>query len=258
MKKYSVKILVAFLILVGCNATDEPEPEILENETLSELYRVLESDLLQPKDSLLQIRYYASAEGEAYRMQDYYYDRTGKLALVVAKTANADTLGMSIFKYDESGKVTQRINFIKRDGFTAWDSSVEFVYNSENLEAEIYLLSATRSKSLFTQKFYNPSNQLIEIRYGTEAYVFDYDEKGLVTTEKWILLDAPSQPLGTLFYRHDSLGRLVAKEIHINADVPERKDAFQYYYHESGKLKEEREYDIRFGYSLKQRKEYIY
>jgi hypothetical protein len=258
MKKHSLEILVGFLLIVGCNATDKPEPAILEDKTLSELYQVLNSDLQQPEDSLIQIRHYYNLDGEADRMQDHYYDHAGKQALVVARAADADTLGMSIFKYDGSGKLAERINFIKQDGFILWNSSVEYVYNSENMEIEIYISRAERSKSLHAQKFYNPSHQLIEVRFGTEAYVYDYNDKGLVATEKWILLDAPSQPLSTLFYRHDSLDRLVAKETHVNADLPQREVVFEYDYNESGKLKEEREFDTRFGYSLQARKEYIY
>jgi hypothetical protein len=258
MNTPGIKILSGFLLLVGCNATDEPQPDILEDKTLSELYQALNSDLQQPEDSLVQLRHYYSEEGEVDRTQDYYYDHTGKQALVVAKTAEADTLGMSIFKYDQSGKMTQKINFIKQDGFTSWNSSVEYVYNADNLETEIYHLRPPLSKSLRAQKFYNPSNQLLEVRFGTEAYVYDYNDKGLVATEKWILLDAPSQPLNTFFYRYDSLDRLIAKEVHVNADAPQRRDAFQYHYNESGKLKEEREFETRFGYSLKERKEFIY
>src|SRR5690606_513784 len=139
------------------------------------------------------------------------------LALVVTKTADADTLGMSIFKYDESGKVTQRINFTKRNGFTAWDSSMEYVYDSENLETEVYHLHGNRPKYLYAQKFYTSSNQLTEVRFGTEAHVYDYNNKGLVGSEKWILLESPSQPLSSFFYRYDSLDRLIAKEVHVNA-----------------------------------------
>ena len=258
MKTPNIRILVGLILLAGCKATDEPKPISLEDKTLSELYQVLNSDLHQPEDSLIQIRHYYSEEGEVDRTQDYYYDRTGKQALVVAKTAHADTLGMSIFKYDESGKLTQRINFTKQDGLTAWDSSVEYVYNSENLETEIYHLRPPMSKSLLAQKVYNPSNQLIEVRFGTEAYVYDYNEQGLTATEKWILLDSPSQPLNIFFYRYDSLDRLIAKEVYVNADIPKREDAFQYDYNESGKLKEEREFETRFGYSLKERKEFVY
>ena len=258
MKTPNIRILVGLILLAGCKATDEPEPDILLDKSLSALYQVLESDLQQPEDSLIQIRYYYSEEGEVDRIQDYYYDRTGKQALVVAKTDNTDTLGMSIFKYDESGKVTQRINFTKRDGLTAWDSSVEYVYDSENLETEVYHLHGNRPKYLHAQKFYTSSNQLTEVRFGTEAYVYDYNEQGLIATEKWILLDSPSRPLSTFFYRYDSLDRLIAKEVHVNADISKREDAFQYYYNESGKIKEEREFETRFGYSLKERKEFIY
>jgi len=258
MKTPSIKVLVGFLLLVGCNATDEPQPDILEDKTLSALNQVLTPDLQQPGDSLIQIRHYYSKEGEVDRTQDYYYDRTGKQALVVAKTADADTLGMSIFKYDEFGKMTQRINFTKRDGFTAWDSSMEYVYDSENLETEVYHLHGNRPKYLYAQKFYTSSNQLTEVRFGTEAHVYDYNNKGLVGSEKWILLESPSQPLSSFFYRYDSLDRLIAKEVHVNADKPQREDAFQYHYNESGKLKEEREYETRFGYSLREWKEYIY
>src|SRR5690606_20597277 len=259
MKKYPPAILFGLLALSGCNATDKPEPGILEDKTLSELYQVLHSNLHQPGDSLVQIRHYYSAEGEANRMQDYYYNGAGKRNLVVAKTADGDTLELSIFKYDESGKMTERVNFTRENGYTAWASTAEFVYNSDDLEIEIYTtLRPSRSKSLHVQKLYNPLNQLTEVRFENEAYVFDYGEDGLVSTEKWILLDSPTQPLYTYFYRYDALGHLVGKEVNVNSDAPQRKDISQYDYDESGKLKEEREFETRFGYSLKKRKEFVY
>src|SRR5690606_5215498 len=115
--------------------------------------------------------------------------------LVVAKTADGDTLGLSIFKYDESGKMTERVNFTREKGYTAWASTAEFVYNSDNLEIETYTLRPSRPKSLHAQKLYNPFNQLTKVRFGKEAYVFDYGDNGLISTEKWILLDSPAQPL---------------------------------------------------------------
>jgi hypothetical protein len=92
----------------------------------------------------------------------------------------------------------------------------------------------------------------------SEAYLYEYDDSDRINTEKWISVQTPSHPIRILFYRYDSLDRLTAKETNTNSETLSRKDTFQYFYNENGTLSEVWEFDTQFGYSIKDRKNYIY
>lgn len=262
----SIFLFGTLLTIVSCSITDDgqvedaPQIESLGDSFLKSLKAVIETDLSQPIDRLVQVRFFNRAETNPTGYSNFYYDQQGKQVLVVGMNMNSDTTGITLSEYDERGNRVRQINFRKRNGEFEWEVATEFVFNSLDMEIETYSLRPDREKILLIEKSYDSIGRLIESRFGMEGYRYAYDENGRVKSESWIIYGNPGTTFRELIYRYDDTNRLIAREVaYGNQDNgPNLVPLYEYAYDEKGRLSQMKEFDTSFGISQRYTRKYFY
>ncbi|HSI75075.1 MAG TPA: hypothetical protein VK957_04255 [Lunatimonas sp.] len=267
MKITTGTLLIGMLLMIyGCTITDDGQVEDeLEIESLGDsfskrLMAVMASNLSQPTDRLVQVRFFNLAETDPTGYSNFYYDQQGKQVLSVGLNMNADTTRISLSEYDERGNRVRLINFRKRNGVIEWEVAQEYVFNSLDMEIATYNLSPDREKILLIEKSYDSIGRLIESRFGMEGYRYAYDENGRIGTESWIIYGNPDATFRELIYRYDDADRMIAREVAYGNqdDGPNLVPLYEYEYDKKGRLSQMKEFDTSFGISLRFTREYIY
>lgn len=263
--KFRKLVFLVAIALASCDVAEDYNPLIpSSNGLVDELREIMSMPIGSPSGKLNKVVVYGGESDIVLATREIYYPSTGNISYHVVRDQNQDTTAVSINYFKAEDMIETSILFPYNNGNPTWQSTREYVYNSEDLLETIYITSEPNGRRLLAQYVYNSQNQLIQIEYpygnGVEELAgFDYDEQGRISSE-WISAKGQEESkIGYLVYRYSDMGLLEAKESNIiGLSSGERQDAFRYYYDGQGRLALQKEFDPNFGFQQKGSSEFFY
>jgi len=251
--KISCKISLYFpllFFLFGCQ--NEEHPMVDDNTENQELLDILNENLLMPSGELSMVYTFLLNSSDYRSVQHRYYDEDLNTVLTVNLNHDKDTLGASIYFYDHQGRLETKKSYGYNEGSFSWTGNLRSTFNAEGTIETVDLILSDGSPPRFRlRNIYNERGLLQVTEYSDEErYEYIY-EGNIPVRMNYIIGESIYMKY---IYRYNDQEQLQAKQTTIHGGG----DAFQYFYDEEGRLKEERENSPQWGYSTLSKKLYEY
>ena len=265
------KLLIIILLIVsGCV---EPQMEEFhegegQEEWLKEVRSILQRDRYEPPGKLHTISQFAGeSESSLMGYTQLFYNQKGQEVLMLAFTAQNDTMSVLLKNWDSEGKKIEEYLYLhpnwagNMDELT-WSRTNYFIYDKSGRVIEKEFANKFNERQPSKVFHYNEFGlvEKIEIIHNSkleESWILEYDREKRLIKESWWFPSAES-PNTEFFYRYNENNLLEAKETWTISLNPELEDVFQYFYDDQGRLIEEKEYYPHGGFSLLYRRAYEY
>jgi len=237
-------------LLFGCQ--NEEHPMVDDDTENQELLDILNGELLMPSGELAMVYIFLLNSSDYRSVQHRYYDEDLNTVLTVNLNHEKDTLGASIYFYDHLGRLEIKKSYGYNQGSFSWTGDLRSTFNAEGTIETVHLILADGSPPRFRLRNVFDERGLLQVTAYSDEERYEYIyEDNLPVRKNYMIGESIYLEY---IYRYNDQVQLQAKQTAMHGGG----DAFQYFYDEEGRLKEERENSPQWGYSILSRKTYEY